>query len=90
MSPKVIKYFLKILIILLSLKFGNSQKYFRKNHRKNFELLKNFTCEIVVDELKIHPEMRTVAIVELENKFPQSFIREILKCLPENVAKIII
>jgi putative heme iron utilization protein len=34
--------------------------------------------------------MRTIAMVELESDFPSTFSREILKCLPENVAKLII
>jgi hypothetical protein len=33
--------------------------------------------------------MRTIALIELENNFPQEFSSEILKCLPENVSKVI-
>lgn len=62
-----------------------------KTHKKisnNFSLLSAFICEIAKDELRYHPEMRTIAIFEFENNFPSNFDREILKCLPENVAKI--
>lgn len=57
---------------------------------KDFSLLRDFTCEIVKDELEKHPEMRTVVMIEIQNDFPHSFSRELLKCLPEYLTKLII
>lgn len=44
-------------------------------------LLSDFICSIVEDELKNHPELKTISIIELENYFPLNFSDEILKCL---------
>jgi hypothetical protein len=65
---------------------------FGSNRQKhsNFSLLINFTCAVAKDELEKHPEMRTIALIELENNFKPNFSREILKCLPGDVAKVVI
>jgi hypothetical protein len=34
--------------------------------------------------------MRTIVLVEFQSEFPPTFSRKILKCLPENVAKLVI
>lgn len=65
-------------------------KYLRTDHRQNFTKLREFVCLIAKDESEKHPEMQTIAFVELENNFPSSFSAEILKCLPTNVAKLIL
>jgi hypothetical protein len=57
--------------------------------RKNFSRIRDFTCAVAKDVLVKHPEMQTIALVELENNFPKCFTREILKCLPEDVAKVV-
>lgn len=62
----------------------------RKNHQKNSSLLLDFTCATVKDEVDKNSDMRMVAIVELENNFSREFCREVLKCLPKEVAVIII
>jgi hypothetical protein len=55
-------------------------------NNENFSLLRNFTCAVVKDELEKNLEMRTIFVIEQENKFPKDFSREILKCLPKDVA----
>jgi hypothetical protein len=60
-----------------------------RHKNKNFQLLRDFTCAAARDELEKHPEMRTIAMIELENNFPPNFCREILKCLPDDVTKIV-
>lgn len=56
---------------------------------EDFPLLRNFTCAVANDEFDKNYDMRTIAFVEHENNFPQSFSREVLKCLPTDVSKII-
>lgn len=82
------KFFLNRAIffkVFLTLSFVNSLR-----HHQNFTLLRDFTCAVIEDELKEHPEMQNVALIELENNFPLNFSREVLKCLPKEVAKLII
>jgi hypothetical protein len=78
---------LPLFSLLLSLLFNFSHS--KIIHKNNFSLLRDFTCAVAKDELEKHPEMRTIAIIELENNFPPTFSREILKCLPDDVAKIL-
>lgn len=73
---------LKFLLLFLLIQLSISKK-------KTFQLLRNFTCAVVKDELEKHPEMQTIAMIELENNFPSNFSREILKCLPDEVAKVV-
>lgn len=56
----------------------------------NFSLLRDFTCAVGKDELKNHPELQTIKLIELENDFPSNFSDEILKCLPDDVTKLVI
>lgn len=77
-------FLLRILLILTFL----SEIYSKNISQKN--LLKDFTCVVVKDELDKNPEMQTIVLIELENNFPLNFNREILKCLPQNVAKIVL
>lgn len=83
------KMLLKILVFfaLFSLTFP---KNFSKFRRQNLSLLRNFTCSVVKDELEKNPELRTVAMVELESDFEQGFSAGILKCLPVYVTKVVI
>lgn len=66
------------------------QSLSKDSKNQNFEFLRDFTCAIVEDEHKNHPEMRSIALIELENNFPSSFSSDILKCMPENLAKVLI
>lgn len=61
-----------------------------KHHRQKFSLLRAFTCKVAKDVIRKNPETRTIALIELENKFPHSFSSDILKCLPDDVTKLII
>lgn len=57
-----------IFVILCAFSFAISH-----SHQQNFSLLRDFTCAVVEDELKEHPEMQTVALIELENNLPSNF-----------------
>ncbi len=82
------KYF-KTSILLHLLSFSCAFKDFLTIQNQNFSQLRDFACAAAEDELKKHPEMRTIALVEFENDFPSTFSAEILKCLPRDVSKII-
>jgi hypothetical protein len=86
----MLKNFIIFLLFSTILNPSNSAKFLHKNHRKNFHLLRDFTCEVAKDELNKNPDMRTIALIELESDFPPNFSREILKCLPVEVTKIIL
>lgn len=53
-----------------------------------FLIFQKFICNFINEELKSYPEVRTMALIELENNFPQSFSREILKCLSDGITKL--
>lgn len=78
----------KIYFIILIFCISNSNQF--KKYRKHFSLLRDFTCDVAKDELEKHPEMRTIAVIELEHNFPSSFSREVLQCLPADVAKVML
>jgi hypothetical protein len=80
-----LKKVITLFSLIFFLHFSQSFNY----HKNNFSFLRNFTCAVAKDELEKHPEMRTIAMIELENNFPPTFSREILKCLPDGVAKIL-
>ena len=82
------KYF-KTSILLHLLSFSCAFKDFLTIQNQNFSQLRDFACAAAEDELKKHPEMKTIALVEFENDFPSTFSAEILKCLPRDVLKII-
>lgn len=87
--------FLKFLLVLSVLSnLIHSQdlfvKYISESLRQNFSLLRDFTCAVARDVLDNNPDMRTIGIVELKNKFPKGFSREIFQCLPKDVAKILL
>ncbi len=84
------KIFLKFLLFSTIFASLQAQKYFLPQNRENFSLLRDLSCAVAVDELAKHPEMRTIALVELQSDFPETFSREILKCLPPEVAKVIL
>lgn len=65
-------------------------KKLHKRDDKKFDFLRDFVCNTTKNELERHPEIQTIAMVELKNNFPLKFSREILKCLPDNVAKVIL
>lgn len=73
------------IIILVS----SSNIFSVKIINRNYSRLVNFSCEVARDELEKHPEMRTIALIELKNNFPKKFSRDILNCLPERVSKVI-
>lgn len=75
---------------LTSIDKNNQSKLFKARNNQKFSLLRDFTCAVAKDELMKHPEMRTIAMIELRNSFPKSFSREVLKCLPGDVAKMIL
>lgn len=52
--------------------------------------LQNFVCSFIADELQIRPELRSLAFIENEHNFSSSFSRELLKCLPTDVSKVIL
>lgn len=89
MSKKFLNTVLIFFLIIFAFPLNRSHEFARKDRRHNFELLSSFTCAVVNDELEKHPEMRTIAMVELKNDFPSNFSREISKCLPNFVAKMI-
>ena len=62
----------------------------QKTQTQNFSPLRDFVCSVAKDELKNHPEIRTISIIELESNFPQTFSLEVLKCLSVNLAKVLI
>ena len=82
------KILLRFSLILIFQTQLVASKFLQKEHRQDFSLLLNFTCGAAKDELEKHPEMQTIAMVELENNFPREFSREIQKCLPKEVAVI--
>lgn len=77
---------IQIFIILLLLQ---NQIFAKSSFEKDFSLLRDLTCEFAKDELEKHPEMNTIALIELENNFPHKFSSEVLKCLPNYVTKVI-
>lgn len=85
MCGKFLKYLLRLSVIIL---FFQTVEF--SSFRQNFSLLTNFTCDVANYELENHPEMQTIAFIELENNFPSHFSREVLKCLPKEVATVII
>lgn len=88
MCRKVLRYVLKFSLVLTVVVYAEHAKYLYKQHRQNYSRLIEITCDIAKDELKKHPEMQTIVLVELENNFPSYFSRRILKCLPADVAKL--
>ena len=83
------KIILKIILALSVLNFLRAQNHFFATDFQNFSFLRDFSCAVAKDELEKHPEMRTIALIELKNYFPSGFSEEIIKCLPENVGKIV-
>lgn len=84
MVQKYLKFLLKCFAILLVLSVVELKRA-RKNQK-----LPNFICSIVKDQLKKHPETRTIALIELENNFPVDFGQKILECFPSDVAKLLL
>jgi hypothetical protein len=75
-NPKIISEVFRMsrfhqLFIFFSL-FSYSNFFLILNHQK-FSLLRDFTCAVARDEVKKHPEMQTIAFIELENNFPSDF-----------------
>lgn len=54
---------------------------------QNHFLLKNFTCEIVKSELESNFAFKTLGFIEVENEFSEKFKSDLLKCLPDDVAR---
>ncbi len=79
-----------IIIIFSILSNSQAQKDFILQNGRNFSLIRDLTCLVAKDELEKHPEMRTIALVEVTHDFPPEFTSEILKCLPDQVSKIIL
>jgi hypothetical protein len=50
---------------------------------QNYTKLINFACDLVKDEVKTSPEIRNIAILIGDFKFPEYFIRNIQNCLPK-------
>lgn len=86
MSDKLLIFLLKILVILIVFNTVQCQNA----PDKDFSLLQDFVCAAANDEHHKNPLMQTIAMVELENEFPPGFSRGILKCLPPDVAKVIL
>lgn len=59
------------------LSFKIDQKF-----EKNSTLIK-FACDVVESEVESSLEVRNVAILIGENKFPRNFDKNLLKCLPK-------
>lgn len=76
-------------IILIIFVFTKTVYLKQNSDHGKFYFLRNFTCAVVEDELIKRPELSTVAMIELKNKFPIDFSRDILKCLPDYVTKVI-
>lgn len=90
MSQKILKLLLNFSVVVTGISVVQSVNYLRRDHRHNFSLLLDFACAIAKDEFNKNPEMRTIGVVELKNKFPPQFSREVLKCLPQDVSKVIL
>lgn len=87
MSPRsLLKLFSFILFIKISACSQYAENILQKDHQ-NFTFLSDVTCAIAKDELEKHPEMQTIALIELQNNFTL-LSREIFKCLPADVAKL--
>lgn len=82
--------FSTLLLLTVALATHRSERFARMDHKQNFELLSNFTCAVAHDEINKHHEMRTIALVELENNFPSNFSQSILKCLPNFISKVVL
>lgn len=89
MCRKFFKFILRFSVVSIIFSLVHSSQFHKSSH-KNFALLSNFACSVVQDELEQHPEMRTVALFELESNFPSTFCRDILQCLPVDVAKVVL
>ena len=74
------------LIIFQSL---SAQEIFNRNLGDDFSFLSEFTCAVAKDLLEKNSDMKTIALIELENGFPKTFSRKILKCLPHEVSKVV-
>ncbi len=90
MSRNFLKFLLKFALLSSIFTFLRAQKNFFPQNCENFSLLRDLSCEVAADELAKHPEMRTILLVELRSDFPKTFSAEILKCLPPEVAKLIL
>lgn len=55
---------------------------------QHFLIFQNFICNFIIQELMKNPDIRTISLIELKNEFSPTFTREVLKCLPEEVAKL--
>ena len=82
--------FLKFLLFSTIFASSQAQKIFLQENCQKFSLLRDISCAVAADELAKHPEMRTIALMELQNGFPKTFSAEILKCLPKEVKKLIL
>lgn len=56
---------------------------------ENFNNLENFVCSLIEDEILRNPQTKTILIFEHENTFPAYFYEKLLKCLTQEIAKVI-
>ncbi len=66
--------------------FGNNSVF---HPIEKFSNLSNFICEVAKDVAEKDSDLRTIALVIMNNNFPSTFSAQILKCLP-NVTKVIL
>lgn len=71
-----------ILIFSLS-NYSNS-----KTIPKKFDLLLDFTSAVIKDVIEKSPEIRTVWMIECENNLRPDFFHDVIKRMPESVAKL--
>lgn len=56
---------------------------------ENLSNLKVFVCSFIRDEVSRNSHIRTILVLDLNHTFPVNFQEQILACLPENLAKVI-
>lgn len=90
MCGKFLKFVALCFFVFLKMFIFIRATRLHKSHDRNFSLLIDFTCAVAKDELEKHPEMRTIALIELENNFMPEFSQKISHCMPNDVAKVIL
>ena len=78
----LMKYF-----IVISLVSSTNANYTKID--KRFSQISKFACEVSKKVADSHPETSAIAVITSENDFPLIFHDQLLKCLPQNIPKVV-
>lgn len=82
------KFTFGALLIIVTMEALNCLKHFPEIPES--QKLQKEICAIVKREVENHPEIKIISIVIGINDHPQTFVNDLIKCLPSDVSKVII